>query len=240
MRKFLPLLVLALLTASPAFAACEDDPRLGELPALLAAGTMPEKPFYLTPQTFFRLQPAVRAQLGDSIVICPRNPVTGGAPALPPVLRLDFPDLWDVVEEAAFMDDWENVRYLRDHAAAKPLDPAAVFSLLVIPLFDQKSLAKLDEALSLFLVQGSRNSSSPKPVFLADIFAALGGKAQRKATVVWSSSPTELAEARSKAEARGEQGLLFLPYSGYALERAANAMEKFQIGMVEARNYIRR
>lgn len=232
----------AILIASPVFAECGDDPRISDLPGIIASDSRPEKPFTFTPESFIRLQPAVRDMLGDDIVICPKNMVKDGSPLYPSRLPLAFNIIWDALEEAINMDDWANVKYIRDHAEAAILDPEAVFSLLVIPLISDADLEKIRSTISMdigFLATDADVKEPYRPVFLADIFAAFGGKAKGNPTIVWSRNIDTLEEARAMAESREVKNHIFLPYSGYAIYRAKHAMAKFGISMIRASDFLR-
>lgn len=218
-------IITFLLAAVPVMANCGDDPRLKNLPEILASGSMPEKPFYLLPETFIRLQPAARKALGNSIVICPGNPVRKGAPVHPSRLSLDFGVIWQVMEEAINMNDWESVQYLHDYTIPAELEPEAAFSLLVFPPLSRDDIAKLGKIIDL-----------PKdsfPVFLADIFTGLGGKS-RKATVYYSSYSGGLDKVRSIMESRDAKDVFFQIYSDYDRGSAIASMARIGIEMIPA------
>lgn len=238
MRLLLCLLFLAL--ASPVLAECGDDPRLAQLPELLARDRQPETRIQITPESFIALQPDVRKFLGDNLLICPGNPVYNDSPSYPPRLTLDFMDIWPVLEEAIVMDDWENVLYIRDHVEVEPLTPEAIFSLLVVPVLDSESLRELELAFFMIIsnLEYGSESNASGPIFLADVYAALGGKALSQPVVIWSPNYDQLAKAQSRAAALKEQNVIFLPYADYEPRRAAAAMAKFGIEMVSAREYL--
>lgn len=230
---FLLLALFALISAFPVAAAapCADDPRLSELPALLRSGTVPESPLILTPETFARLHPAVRKALGGNVVICPAIPLNSqGRPLIRP-LKTAFPDLWDAVVTAVSSDDWEEVTYLRDNFVANPLPVEAVFSLLTVPPYGEKSMKMLAKIMGI-----TPFSKDNWQFFALDIFHGFGGIVEKPVRVGITNSYRELSQACSKAEAL-RRTEIFMVYSGNLEKEAIRSLQRCGVTAVAIRNF---
>lgn len=205
---------------------CGDDARMARLGELLDRGEPVRSPFTVTPETFVRLQPAVRKALGNAIVVCPGVPLNAQGKPLRPV-RLPFPDIWEVMEMAVNAGDWEEVAFLRESFRPQPLPAEALFSLLEVPLWDRARMKKLASALGIApSVDGWR-------FFALDVFHALGGRAEAPARVGWARDPEDLGRARAKAEALKRQEI-FVPYSGQYAREAAQSLARCGVEAVPA------
>ena len=222
------LAALGSLWGLPALAAdvCGDDARLARLGELLDRGEPIQGPFTVMPETFIRLQPAVRKALGNALVVCPGVPLNAQGKPLRPV-RLPFPDIWEVMEMAVNSGDWEEVAFLRQSVTPQALPAEALFSLLEVPLWDRERMKKLASVLGVApSVDGWR-------FFALDVFHALGGRAEAPARVGWAHDPEDLARAHAKAEALKRREI-FVPYSGQFAKEATQSLARCGVEAVPA------
>lgn len=208
---------------------CADDPRLAGLARLLHDGETPAAPLTLTPETFIRLQPAVRKALGAAPLICPGIPLNAaGRPLMR--LGLPFPELWDVLEMAVNAGDWEDVAFLRDSVTPLPLPPEALVSLLEVPAWNEETMKRLAAILRIDpAIDGWR-------FFALDVFRALGGRATTPARLGWTDDFGELARARARAATLERQALL-LPYSGQFRKEAAQSLARCGVEAVPVKHF---
>lgn len=160
---------------------CRDDPRLAELPAIIEGinrGERPESPLEMTPDTFIRLQPAARKALGNDILVCGIPLTSKGIPAVK--LEMDFHNIWDALQFAAGIGDWENVKFIGDSVRAKKLPLAGIWSLLTRPTFSEDTMTRLSKTL------GIPPHEEDWDFYVLDVYTALGGYAEKPEKVVKS------------------------------------------------------
>lgn len=208
---------------------CGDDPRLADLPRMLKNGEMPAAPLMLTPESFLRLNPAIRKALGQIPAVCPGVPLnSAGRPMMR--LKLPFPEIWEVLEMAVNADDWEDVAFVRDSVTPLPMPPEALFSLLEVPVWTEATMKKLAAALRITpSIEGWR-------FFALDVFHALGGRAAAPARVGWAENFEDLARARAKAAALNRQAIL-LPYSGQFRKEARQSLAPCGVDAVPVKDF---
>lgn len=161
------------------FKNCHDDPGLNDLPLILeniANGKRPDVPLEMTPASFIRLQPAARKILGRDILVCGIPLTSKGLPAIR--LETDFSDIWDAIQFAAGMEDWENVEFIRDCVRAKKMPLAGLWSLFARPQFGDRSMRRLADIL------GIPPQDNGWDFYVLDAYAALGGYAEKPEKVV--------------------------------------------------------
>lgn len=191
----------------------------------------PDMRLMLNPEVFFRLQPAIRQTLGDQIILCPKIPLKNGKPVLKQ--KMDFSDIWDAMEIAIAADDWETVNLIASSAVAKPLPAEALFSLIIFPTFDEKSMKRLAKTLGIPL----ENAQNSWRFFLLDVFYAFGGRTEKQEAVYWAENEKQLGKARSAADARKEN-IKFTLFSGMNAEQAQQSLLKCGVMTAPAFNYI--
>lgn len=224
--------VLAALLCAPgaparaAAGACGDDLRLSRLGDLLQGGAPIEPPFTVLPETFLRLHPAARKALGKALIVCPGIPLNAQGRPMRPVI-LPFADLWEIMEMAVNAGDWEEVAFLRESFKPQPLPAEALFSLLEVPMWDEKNMKKLATAL------GIQPGVNGRRFFALDVIHALGGRAEAPARVGWAITEKDLSAARAKAEALKRQEI-FVPYSGQYAREAAQSLARCGVEAVPA------
>lgn len=111
-------------------------------------------PITVSPKTFIRLQPEIRKALSGRLRICPSIPLNErGEPYTR--LKMDFADIWEAFEIAANAGDWEEAQFIANAVQANPLPPAALMSLLTVPLWSPDSMAKAAKILRIMPVMSS-------------------------------------------------------------------------------------
>ena len=226
------LYLFVLLLPVFSFAECgKNAEEILQVSKMLAEGKTPDAPILLDANTFFRLQPAIRKQLGDNIFLCPKIPVRNGKPVLKQ--KMDFPDIWDAIEMAAASDDWETVNFIASSAIAKSLPAEALFSLLVYPSFDEKTMRKLAKTLGIPL----EDAQIGWRFFLLDAFYALGGRAIKPEVLYWVKYEEQMGKARAAANARKEN-VKFVPFSGMRAGQAQRSLLKCGVTASNADDYI--
>lgn len=229
MSRIVCLFLLLLPPAALAAGACADDPRIFTSPETLGATLADGEWIRMTPETFLLLQPAVRKSLGSRIAICPAIPLNDrGVPRMR--LKLPFPVIWEALERAVNLGDWEEVDFIARSVQAQPMPAEALFSLLSLPVWSEANMRKLAKALNIAPhVQRWR-------FFVLDVYQALGGAAANPARIGFSPDYGELAAARSKAQALKKDGL-FLPYSGAFANEAKASLRNVGVEMIEANKF---
>ncbi|MBD5646073.1 MAG: hypothetical protein HDQ89_00070 [Desulfovibrio sp.] len=228
------LAALLCAPAAPARAAagaCGDDLRLSRLGELLQGGQAIEAPFTVLPDTFLRLHPAARKALGNALVVCPGIPLNAQGRPMRPVI-LPFADIWEIMEMAVNAGDWEEVAFLRESFRPQPLPAEALFSLLEVPMWDEKNMKKLATAL------GIQPGVNGRRFFALDVFHALGGRAEAPARVGWAITEKNLSAARAKAEALKRQAI-FVPYSGKYAEEAEQSLARCGVTAVHVDKFFK-
>lgn len=204
--------------ARAATAACGDDARLHQIGVLLQSGEAIEAPFTVMPETFLRLQPAVRYALRKAMVVCPGVPLNAqGRPMRP--LVLPFSDIWEVMEMAVNAGNWDEVAFLRESVTPQPLPAEALFSLLEVPVWDARNMKKLAETV------GITPGIDDWRFFVLDVFHALGGRAETPARIGWALTEKDRSAARAKAAALKRQEI-FVPYSGIYDDEARKSLAR--------------
>lgn len=209
----------------------ESEKDIVKIAETLAEGKTPNAPILLDANTFFHLQPAIRKQLGDNIILCPKIPVKNGKPLLKQ--KMDFPDIWDAIEMAAAANDWETVDFIASNVITKPLPAEALFSLLVYPAFDEKGMRQLAKILGISL----EDAQIGWRFFLLDAFFALGGRAEKQEAIYWVENENQMGKARSAADARKEN-VKFIFFSGMRERQAQKSLLKCGVMASDADNYI--
>lgn len=229
----LPLLAILALLAPVAVHAdsCGGPPDLDLIGEMAAGRIEQDRKLYLQPSDFFRLQPQIRKELGDRITLCPNIPLKNGKPVIKP--KMDFADIWEPMEIAIAAGDWETAEFIAKNVTAKPLPPEALFSLLVFPTFDEKTMLKLRNLLGVTM----KDANLGYRYFLLDIFFTLGGRATEPEGIYWVRNDEQLAEARSAAEAR-KQNIKFVPYSAMHAQQAQQSLFRCGVLSVNADYYI--
>lgn len=190
------LLFLApcLFSHAAIFDNCRDDQRLSQLSSILAdnyQGNIIDEPLEMTPATFIRLHPAARKALGNNILVCGLPLNSKGLPAVK--LEMDFYDIFDALQFAIGMEDWENVEFIRDSVKVKKLPLDGIWSLLGRTTWGEKSQRQLANILGIIPKDHGQD------FYVLDIYTALGGFAENPERVLSVSDiPPKKAWAESK------------------------------------------
>lgn len=161
-------------------------------------------------------------------------------------IKMDFPDIWQVLQISVAAGDWENAAFIKRNFRSNPLPPVALFSLLSIPPFSEDTMTEFSRIYGIlpFRSQPAREMEGltivnrPKDIrfFALDVFYALGGQSTEKCRIGWSSSYHEIAEARSRAESLKVKAII-VPYSGYEEKMAFWILRRCGVEAVKLSDY---
>ncbi len=220
--------------AGHANAAQNGDARLTQLPQILRNNEAVVPPLKVPQSMYLQMHPQVRKALSGKMVIAPNMPLKKDGTPIMRLPAVPFTLIWDKIESAVARDDWQEIAFIRKYFQAQPMPYAAVYSFLLRPLYNADTAQKLSKALNFPLYSTSRGG---KVFFMADVFAAFGGKAQEKVRIGLCRSMRELHNMQSTAKSRQQSDAIFLLYGGDFIEQALNSLRSCGIDAVLARNY---